>query len=71
MEGERVHEEAFLLPRVLLLLLLFPARRGNCLSSPGVLGVPIGLDKLWFNFIFPPFVVPCLCTILAWLVIRI
>ena len=72
MEGERVQEEAFLLPRGRMLLLLLPARRGSCLSSPGVLGVPIGLDKLWLNFLppFPPFV-PCLCTILGCLVIRI
>ena len=65
MEGERVQEEAFLLPRGRLLL-LFPARRGSCLSSPGVLGVTIGLDKLWLNFLppFPPFV-PCLCTIFS------
>ena len=72
MEGERVHEEAFRLPRGRLLLLL-PARRGSCLSSPGVLGVPIGLDRLWLNFLppFPPFV-PCLCTmLLACLPIRI
>ena len=72
MEGERVHEEAFRLPRGRLLLLL-PARRGSCLSSPGVLGVPIGLDRLWLNFLppFPPFV-PCLCTmLLAWPPIRI
>ena len=71
MEGERVQEEAFLLKRGRLLL-LFPARRGSCLSSPGVLGVTIGLDKLWLNFLnpFPPFV-PCLCTILGCLVFRI
>ena len=47
MEGERVQEEAFRLPRGrLLLLLVLLARRGSCLSSAGVLGVPIGLDML-------------------------
>ena len=73
MEGERVLEEAFRLPRarlLLLLLLLLPASRGSCLSSPGcVLGVPIGLDRLWLNFLppFPP-LAPCLWTIiLGWL----
>ena len=61
-----MQDEAFLLPSAPLLLLL-PAKRGSCLSSPGVRGVPVGLDKLWLNFLLPfeP-LAPCWCTMLRW-----